>query len=108
MTREIEFYYDFISPYSYLAHKKMIEIEKSKKINFLYKPIFLGGLHNLHKITAPAFIKSKNKYLIKDCELIAKKFKIEFKFNTKFPINSLNLMRGVLTIEGHKKKKIYK
>ena len=34
MTREIEFYYDFISPYSYLAHKKMIEIEKSKKINF--------------------------------------------------------------------------
>tara|TARA_Y100000741_G_scaffold361811_1_gene346441 strand:+ start:752 stop:1342 length:591 start_codon:yes stop_codon:yes gene_type:complete len=105
MNKNIEFYYDFISPYSYLAHKKILKIEKTKKINFVYKPILLGGLHNLLKITAPAFIKSKKQYLVKDCEMIAKKLKIEFTFNTKFPINSINLMRGVLVIEENKKKK---
>ena len=34
-----------------------------------------------------------------DCELIAKKNKINFKWNEKFPINSLYLMRGYLVIE---------
>ena len=30
--------------------------------------------------------------------MVAKKFKIDFKFNEKFPINSLSLMRGMLII----------
>ena len=34
--------------------------------------------------------------------MVAKKFKINFKFNDKFPINSLYLMRGVLVIEEDK------
>ena len=103
MIKQIEFYYDFISPYSYIAHKRYLKIKKNKKIEFLYKPILLGGLHNLAKITAPALIKSKVKYLINDCEMVAKKFNIDFKFNSKFPINSINLMRGILVIEENKK-----
>ena len=39
-----------------------------------------------------------------DCELIASKNKIEFKWNTKFPINSLYLMRGYLSINNESKK----
>ena len=35
--------------------------------------------------------------------MIAKKFKIEFKFNEKFPINSLSLMRGMLIIDNNDK-----
>ena len=38
MTKSIDFYFDIISPYSYLAHKK-IRILKKKEINFNYKPI---------------------------------------------------------------------
>ena len=39
-----------------------------------------------------------------DCELIASKNKIKFKWNTKFPINSLYLMRGYLSINDENKK----
>ena len=98
MNKSIDFYFDFISPYSYLAHKRIRKIQKEKEIKFIYKPILLGGLHNLAGITAPALIKSKKKFLVDDCEMVAKKFKIDFKFNEKFPINSLFLMRGMLTI----------
>ena len=98
MTKSIEFYYDFVSPYSFLAHKRIREIEKIESINFIYKPILLGGLHNLSSITAPAFIDSKRDFIMQDCEMVAKKFNINFKFNNKFPINSLNLMRGILII----------
>jgi 2-hydroxychromene-2-carboxylate isomerase len=104
MTKSIDFYFDIISPYSYLAHKKIITLKK--KINFNYKPILVGGLHNLQGITAPAFIKSKLNHMINDCILFAKKDNIEFIWNSKFPINSLSLMRGYLFIE-HDKKELY-
>ena len=98
MTKIIDFYFDFISPYSFLAHKRIIKIQKNENIKFSYKPILLGGLHNLAGITAPALIKSKKNYLVKDCEMVAKKYKINFLFNKKFPINSLKLMRGFLIV----------
>ena len=103
MTKKIDFYFDFISPYSYLAHKKIIN--RSLRDNFIYKPILLGGLHNLGGITAPAFNERKMKNMKEDCILIAKKNKIPFIWNEKFPINSLNLMRGFLCIEDKKKDK---
>ena len=96
MTKEIDFYFDFISPYAYLAHKKIQLLPKDIKIN--YKPILLGGLHNLEGITAPAFIKPKLKHMINDCLLIAKKNNHDFKWNSIFPINSLNIMRGCFDI----------
>jgi 2-hydroxychromene-2-carboxylate isomerase len=100
MTKEIDFYFDFISPYSYLAHHK---IKTIKNVNFNYKPVLVGGLHNLQGITAPAFIKAKLKHMISDCDLIANKNKTNFIWNSKFPINSLNIMRGYLFIDNEVK-----
>jgi len=102
MTNSIDFYFDIISPYSYLAHKKIITLRK-KEINFNYKPILLGGLHNLQGITAPAFVKSKLNHMINDCILFAKKDNFDFTWNSHFPINSLSLMRGYLFLENNKK-----
>ena len=103
MTKSIEFYFDFVSPYSFLAHKKIRKIKNNENIKFIYKPILLGGLHNLIGITAPAFINPKAKFMIRDCKMVAKKFNIKFTFNPLFPINSLNLMRGFLSINPDKK-----
>ena len=100
MTKKIDFYFDFISPYSYLAHLK---IKKQKNINFDYKPVLVGGLHNLQSITAPAFIKSKLNHMISDCDLISKKDSSDFVWNSKFPINSLIIMRGYLFINNENK-----
>ena len=96
MTKEVEFYFDFISPYAYLAYKKIQSLPKDIKIK--YKPVLLGALHNLDGITAPAFIKPKLKHMISDCDLIANKNKSNFIWNSKFPINSLSVMRGYLFI----------
>ena len=107
MIKPFEFYFDFVSPYSYLAHKEISKIEKKNSIKIRYKPILLGGLHNLHGIKAPAFIPAKAKHMIRDCKLIAEKNKIKFKFNSYFPIRSLNLMRGVLVAEEDNFKSYY-
>ena len=107
MTKSIDFYFDFISPYSYLANQKLKAFKKYRKININFKPILLGGLHNLGGITAPAFNKRKLKNMISDCGLVAKKNKIPFIWNIKFPINSLYLMRGYLAIDEKFKKKYF-
>ena len=107
MIKPFDFYFDFISPYSFLAHKEIIKIERKNSIKIKYKPILLGGLHNLHGIKAPAFIPAKAKHMIRDCKLIAEKNKIKFKFNSYFPIKSLNLMRGVFVAEEDNYKSYY-
>ena len=45
--------------------------------------------------------------MIKDCKLIAEKNRISFKFNSYFPIKSLNLMRGVFVAEEDNFKSYY-
>ena len=99
MSNHIDFYFDIISPYAYIAHKKIL---KHKNITFNYKPIFLGGLHNLAGIDAPAFNKYKMKNMINDCNLVSEKNNIKFKWNSNFPINSLNIMRGYICVEKNK------
>ena len=103
MSNHIDFYFDIISAYSYIAHKKIQKIKDNQKINFKYKPIFLGGLHNLAGISAPAFNKYKMKNMQNDCELVSKKNNISFTWNSKFPINSLYLMRGYLYVSDDQK-----
>ena len=103
MTKNIDFYFDFISPYTYIGHKR---IEKEGNgINFNYKPILLGGLHKLWNITPQAYIEPKKQFMIMDCEMVSKKFKIDFIFNSKFPLNTIKLMRGCLILENDQLKK---
>ena len=103
MSNYVDFYFDVISPYSYIAHKKIQKIKENQKIIFNYKPILLGGLHNLAGINAPAFNKYKIKNLQSDCELVSKKNDISFNWNLKFPINSLSIMRGYLAVNDDQK-----
>ena len=105
MSNHIDFYFDIISPYAFIAYKNIIKIDN---VNFNFKPIFLGGLHNLVEITAPAFNKFKLKNMKNDCELISKKNNINFSWNSKFPINTLYIMRGYLFLEEIKKKEYLK
>ena len=107
MTKSFDFYFDFISPYSFLAYKKLNLLNANNNIYIDYKPILLGGLHKLGDITAPAFNERKMKNMKNDCELVAKKNTIEFKWNNKFPVNSLNLMRGYLVLNKELKKKFF-
>ena len=100
MSNFIDFYFDIISPYSYIAYKKIL---RTHNVKFNYKPILLGGLHKLEGITAPAFNTHKMKNMKNDCELVAYKNEINFSWNSKFPINSLYMMRGYLVLEEDKK-----
>ena len=99
MIKNFEFFFDFTSPYTFIAHKKIRKIEKDRSIKIKYMPILLGALLKNAGIKANVDIPIKGKYMIKDCKLCAEKNNVQFKFNNYFPIMSLNLMRYVLIAE---------
>ena len=99
MNKPIDFYFDFVSPYTFISFQQIKTLKFKQDFKFRLKPVLLGGLHNLHKITAPAFIPAKAKFMIRDCKMVSEKHKISFKFNSYFPIKTTDLMRGVLIAE---------
>ena len=107
MTKSIEFYFDFSSPYAYLGFKEIKKYEKKYPFQIKYMPIFLGGLHNSAGITPAAFNKIKSKHMIQDTKLVAKKKNIKFSFNSYFPIKTLNFMRGAIIAKDDNYEKIY-
>ena len=107
MTKSIEFYFDFSSPYAYLGFKEIKKYEKKYPFQIKYMPIFLGGLHNSADITPAAFNKIKSKYMIQDTKLVANKKNIKFSFNSYFPIKTVNFMRGAIIAKDNNYEKIY-
>jgi 2-hydroxychromene-2-carboxylate isomerase len=99
MSKTIDFYFDFVSPYTYISFQQIKLLKFKQNFKFKLKPMLLGGLHNLHAIKAPAFIPAKAKFMIRDCKMVCEKYKIPFKFNSYFPIKTIALMRGVLIAE---------
>ena len=80
MTKSINFYFDFISPYSYLAHKKINIIKEKKNITFNYINVtfiffrakewvdavkVLGSMFSLDNIVFPSFLNSSFGFLNK-------------------------------------------
>jgi len=107
MTKSIEFYFDFSSPYAYLGYKEIKKLEKKNPFKIKFMPIFLGGLHNSAGITPAAFIDIKSKYMISDTRMVADKKNIKFSFNSYFPIKTVNFMRGVIIAVEDNFEKIY-
>ena len=46
MTKYVEFYFDFSSPYAYIGYKEIKKLEKKYQFKIKYMPMFLGGLHS--------------------------------------------------------------
>ena len=107
MTKYVEFYFDFSSPYAYIGYKEIKKLEKKYQFKIKYMPMFLGGLHKSAGITPAAFISIKSKYMKMDTKLISMKKNIKFSFNSYFPIKTVNFMRGTLIAEKDDFEKIY-
>ena len=64
MIKPFEFYFDFASPYTFLAHKEIRKIEEENSIKINYMPVLLGGLLKMTEVKANVDIPIKAKYMI--------------------------------------------
>lgn len=105
MTKTIELIFDFVSPNAYLVWQPLRALAARQGAQIKITPAFLGGMHKLTG-NAPPFIrdadvKGKNAYASLEMQrFIAKHGLHRFKMNPKFPFNSVNLLRMLVSLEG--------
>ena len=94
MMKTVEFYFDFGSPYSYLAYKALPAIAAAHGAQIVWRPMLLGGVFKATGNHSPAEIPAKSKWMHQDMQRWAARYGAVFRFNPHFPINTLLLMRG--------------
>ncbi|MDI1283920.1 MAG: 2-hydroxychromene-2-carboxylate isomerase [Reyranella sp.] len=94
MTRTLEFYYDYGSPYSYLADTQVEAIAKRAGATLVRRPMLLGGVFKATGNASPMTVELKSKWSAFDMPMWAKHYGVPFQRNPFFPVNTLALMRG--------------
>ncbi len=94
MARTLEFYFDYGSPYSYLADTQVEAIARRTGATLVRKPMLLGGVFKATGNHSPAELPQKSAWSGFDMPLWARHYGVPFQRNPFFPVNTLALMRG--------------
>jgi|TARA_B110000967_G_C18730930_1_gene482533 2-hydroxychromene-2-carboxylate isomerase len=90
VSKSVEFFFDYVSPYSYLAD---FQLTSFNNIEIIYRPILLGAVMQATNNKPPGIIPSKGIYIAKDLELWSRHYGIPFSLNSIFPQNTLTALR---------------
>jgi 2-hydroxychromene-2-carboxylate isomerase len=86
-----DWYFDFVSPFSYLQCEQLPMLERSVRIR--YRPVLFAGLLKAHGQKGPAEIASKRRFTYRFVVWQAAKLGIPLKFPAAHPFNPLPLLR---------------
>ncbi|MEY4752174.1 MAG: hypothetical protein RIQ60_4388 [Pseudomonadota bacterium] len=98
-ARRVEFFFDFGSPASYLAHTQLPRIAAACGAELLWRPMLLGGVFKATGNASPVSVPAKGKWMSADLPRWAQRWGVPYTFNPHFPINTLTLMRGAVGLQ---------
>ncbi len=91
MTRSIDFFFDYGSPYSYLANAQLPALAECHGANLVYRPFLLGGVYKATGNQSPAAepVALKHAYGSVSLKRWVARYGVDFASNPHFPINTL-------------------
>jgi 2-hydroxychromene-2-carboxylate isomerase len=92
MTVSVDWYFDFVSPYSYICLHRLGELP----VAVCYKPVLFAGLLNHWGQKGPAEIPAKRRWTYRWCTWWAQSLGIPFRFPAEHPFNPLSHLRLAL------------
>jgi len=95
MTASIDWYFDFVSPYSYIGLHRLQEFREPIAL----KPVLFAGILNHWGQKGPAEIPAKRKWTYRDCVWQARRLGIPFRFPALHPFNPLPHLRLALAAD---------
>ena len=99
MPREIEFFFDIGSSYSYLAATQMAGVAQRTGLPVRWRPFLLGAVFKSTGNEMPARVPAKAKWMLGDMERWSAHYKIPFAFPTRFPLLTLRTQRALAAAE---------
>jgi 2-hydroxychromene-2-carboxylate isomerase len=94
--KRVEFYYDLVSPYSYLAHGRIGRLCEENGAELVLRPMLLGAVHKAAGIKAPVETKAKAAYQARDIRRWADYYGLPLRFPDPFPFRTLKTMRAAM------------
>jgi 2-hydroxychromene-2-carboxylate isomerase len=91
--KHITFYFDFISPYAYLAFEHLPEALKGLSYSVNYRPVLFAAMLKHHGQLGPAEIAPKRDWTYRQALWHAHSKGIEMKMPASHPFNPLPLLR---------------
>ncbi len=98
-TKTVEFFFDFGSPTTYLAHTQLPQLQRETGAEIVYRPMLLGGVFKATGNSSPVMVPAKGRWMGADIARFAKRYGVPFSFNPHFPVNTLTLMRGAVGLQ---------
>jgi len=97
MEKQIDFYFDVVSPYSYVASKLIEDLAKRSNADLLWKPFLLGGVFKaVGTSDTPGLTAAKKPYLIKDLQRLSRHYEIPLQMPADFPVRTVLAMRALI------------
>jgi 2-hydroxychromene-2-carboxylate isomerase len=97
--KRVEFYYDLVSPYSYLAYGRVGRICEQNGAELILRPMLLGAVHKAVGLQAPIEIMPKASYQAKDIRRWAEYYGLPLQFPDPFPFRTLKTMRAAMFLQ---------
>jgi 2-hydroxychromene-2-carboxylate isomerase len=91
--KKITCYFDFISPYAYLAFEHLPKALEGISYAVRYKPVLFAGLLKHHGQLGPAEIAPKRDWTYRQVLWLAQRHGIDLTLPTSHPFNPLGLLR---------------
>ncbi len=91
--RTLEFFFDFISPYAYLASERVEELASRHGCEVVWRPILLSALLNHNQQRGPAEIPDKRRYTLKHLLRLSAEHGIPLGIPPAHPFNPLLPLR---------------
>lgn len=99
----LEFFYDFVSPYSYLAATRVEEVARRTGAELRWRPFLLGGVLKAADNKAPADTPAKYHHVKVDVGRWAGRLGVPIAFPEKHPFSTVLAMRCALAAEARGK-----
>lgn len=97
--RELEIWFDFSSPFAYLAAARVQRVAERAGARLVYRPFLLGGLFQaIGTPNVPLFEmpEAKKRHAVADMARWAARFGVPFAFPSRFPMSTVKALRMVL------------
>ncbi len=105
--KKMQFYFDFLSPFSYFAWKNMHKALSTRDLEIEYHPVLMGRLFKHFEFPGPGEITVKRNSELKKCFRMAHKLNIPFSPPSEFPFNPLAINRcATLAAAGNEQVKV--
>ncbi len=99
MAKTFDYYFDFGSLATYLAHTQMDKIKAETGASPEYLPMLLGAVFKATGNASPASVPAKGKYIFVDFKRFADSYGVPLETNPFFPIITTTLMRMVAGLQ---------